>query len=163
MASAGWTAITVGEDFSCGLRGGNAFCWGRNDKGQIGDGTTRDQSSPTAVSGGLSFTQIDAGDRHICGIISNGTAYCWGQNNDGELGDGTTSDRQGPDRSPGRPNVHPRKCGGTAHAGRGPERCGLRMGSRCQWAIGHRNRREQTLPGSGGRAVGGTGTGNGER
>lgn len=92
-----WTAISVGEDFSCALQGGgNASCWGRNDKGQVGDGTTMDRASPTPVSGGLTFIQIDPGDRHVCAVVTARTAYCWGQNNDGELGDGTTGDRQAP-------------------------------------------------------------------
>ncbi|HYO45922.1 MAG TPA: hypothetical protein VEY33_04455, partial [Gemmatimonadota bacterium] len=50
---------------TCGRTGsGAAYCWGDNERGQIGDGSTVDRLTPTAVTGGLSFTGLDAGFRH---------------------------------------------------------------------------------------------------
>jgi len=46
-------------------------------------------TTPVAVSGGLSFTGLTAGDAHTCGLTISGTAYCWGSNGSGQLGRGT--------------------------------------------------------------------------
>jgi len=48
---------------------------------------------PVAVTGGLMFSMLSAGDTHACGITTGGVAYCWGLNDMGQLGDGTTADR----------------------------------------------------------------------
>ena len=77
---------------TCGLTiGGDAYCWGGNVHGKLGDGTTTDRLSPVLVSGGLSFGSLDAGSGHTCGVTTGGDAYCWGRNNNGQLGT-TTSD-----------------------------------------------------------------------
>jgi len=65
---------------------GTAYCWGYNEYGQLGDGTTADRSNPTAVSGGLQFATISAGSFHTCGTTTTGEAYCWGRNESGQLG-----------------------------------------------------------------------------
>ena len=46
-------------------------------------------ADPVAVAGGLPFSQVDAGNRHTCGVTTGGVGYCWGYGGDGELGDGT--------------------------------------------------------------------------
>ena len=85
--------LVIGYDHTCGLvAGGTAYCWGSNLSGELGNGSSSDgESSPTAVSGGLSFTQLAAGNAHTCGITADGTAYCWGANDVGALGDSTTT------------------------------------------------------------------------
>ena len=99
--------ITTGYFYSCGLSAsGAAYCWGRNNFGQLGDGTTVSHSIPTAVAGGLTFKQISASNQgeygtvwdvgHTCGITSTGTAYCWGANALGQLGDGTKTNHSTP-------------------------------------------------------------------
>jgi alpha-tubulin suppressor-like RCC1 family protein len=81
------------REHTCGLaQNGSAYCWGSNDFGQLGDGTTTDTSTPTAVSGGLSFTSLSTHGEFACGLTANGQAYCWGHNDFGQLGDGTTTD-----------------------------------------------------------------------
>jgi alpha-tubulin suppressor-like RCC1 family protein len=85
-----FTAITSGDAHVCALdAGGAAYCWGWNDLGQLGDGTTTDRSSPTPVAGGLRFVKLSAGYASTCGLTSDGTAYCWGFNESGQLGVGT--------------------------------------------------------------------------
>jgi len=77
---------------TCGvIDGGGAYCWGENEKGQVGDGTTRDRLAPKAVAGGLAFLSLDAGFRHTCGRASTGTVYCWGSNGAGQLGNNSNS------------------------------------------------------------------------
>jgi hypothetical protein len=87
-----WAAVATSKwaIFSCGLLSdGRAFCWGDNQAGQLGDGTTTSRTLPTPVAGGLRFRQIAPGMDHTCGITNDGLAYCWGPNPAGELGDGT--------------------------------------------------------------------------
>jgi alpha-tubulin suppressor-like RCC1 family protein len=68
------------------------MCWGRNSRGQLGDGTTTDRNGPVGVTGGLRFVRIYAGSVTSCGISATGEAYCWGDNNEGQLGIGTVSE-----------------------------------------------------------------------
>jgi len=55
-------------------------CWGWNFTGQLGSGDTVSRTSPTPVTGGLTFTAISAGGFHTCGLTLDGAAYCWGSN-----------------------------------------------------------------------------------
>lgn len=77
---------------TCGLTTrGEAYCWGWNAGGQLGDGTNSDRYTPTPVSGGLVFASLSLGRGHTCGVTTDGEAYCWGLNQSGQLGDGTTN------------------------------------------------------------------------
>jgi alpha-tubulin suppressor-like RCC1 family protein len=85
-----FSTLTVGSGHSCGLdTGGAAWCWGANDDGQLGDGTTVQRNAPVRVAGGLTFASLRAGYRHTCGITTGGAAYCWGDNASGQLGTGS--------------------------------------------------------------------------
>jgi alpha-tubulin suppressor-like RCC1 family protein len=89
---------------SCGLAsGGAAFCWGENERGQVGDGSTVDRLTPSAVAGGLTFTSLDLGFRHTCGRASGGTVYCWGSGAAGQLGTNSTSQSAVPAKVLGQP------------------------------------------------------------
>lgn len=81
--------ITAGRWSSCALKlSGQAFCWGWNISGQLGDGTTTDRSEPTAVIGGFMFSQISQGYWHTCAIATDTKVYCWGHGANGRLGTG---------------------------------------------------------------------------
>lgn len=75
---------------------GNPWCGGRNDWGQLGDGTTTDRGTAVQLQGQLIFQSLVVGDAHTCGITLAGTSYCWGRNDAGQLGDGTTTARSVP-------------------------------------------------------------------
>lgn len=85
-----FTALTAGWAQTCALKSsGEAWCWGMNDRGQLGNGTTTGGHAPVPVSGGHSFTAITASMEHACGTRADGSVWCWGVNNYGSLGDGT--------------------------------------------------------------------------
>jgi alpha-tubulin suppressor-like RCC1 family protein len=93
----------VGEFHTCGLTlGKRAYCWGLNDNGQLGDGTTINRLTPVATAGGLLIRQVSAYFNHSCGVTLGNVAYCWGSNENGQLGDGTTINRLTPVRVAGQ-------------------------------------------------------------
>jgi alpha-tubulin suppressor-like RCC1 family protein len=83
--------VTVGVDHSCGITTDNqAWCWGDNQFGQVGDGSAGwKKLKPVRVAGGHQFRQIDAGDYYTCAVTTGDRAYCWGRNEGGQLGIGT--------------------------------------------------------------------------
>ncbi len=90
--------VDAGTIHTCGVSTDNrAYCWGDNEFGLLGDGTTTTRLTPVAVSGGLRFRQVSAGENfHTCGVTTANLAYCWGANFFGMLGDGTTTRRLTP-------------------------------------------------------------------
>jgi alpha-tubulin suppressor-like RCC1 family protein len=91
--ASGVTAVALGDEHTCALTAnGGVKCWGNNDNGQIGDGTTSNRLTPTDVVGLIAgVTWITAGKGFSCAVTTTGHAKCWGTNGFGELGDGTTS------------------------------------------------------------------------
>ena len=99
-----FVAISAGGFHNCGLTAdGSAYCWGRNEDGQLGVGTTTGpefcahpldpfygdgycSNTPVPVAGGLRFAAIGAGFYHTCGLTTDGDIYCWGDNLYGQLG-----------------------------------------------------------------------------
>jgi alpha-tubulin suppressor-like RCC1 family protein len=92
-----FATISAGWNHTCGVTtGGAGYCWGANQDGRLGDGTTVSTNGPVPVGGGLTFATISAGSTYSCGATTDGTAYCWGSNAHGELGDGTTTQQPAP-------------------------------------------------------------------
>lgn len=90
---AGPKAVAAGANHSCALfANGTVRCWGRNNFGQLGDGTTADRNTPVEVSvaGAVlaNVIAITAGDEHTCALLANGTMQCWGRRDDFRLGRG---------------------------------------------------------------------------
>jgi alpha-tubulin suppressor-like RCC1 family protein len=88
-------AIVVSSSFSasdwCAVTaGGDVECWGNNESGELGDGTTNGSTTPVKVKGieqAAAFVSVGVGS--ACALTTNGSVYCWGYGVDGELGNGT--------------------------------------------------------------------------
>jgi len=117
-------AIVAGYAYTCGLTtGGGVKCWGQNDYGQLGDGTTTQRLAPVNVSGLASgVSAIAAGRGHTCALTAGGGVKCWGFNGNGQLGDGTTTNRTTP------VNVSGLASGVSAIAGGWQHTCALTAG-----------------------------------
>ncbi|WP_238548845.1 RCC1 domain-containing protein [Bifidobacterium actinocoloniiforme] len=92
QVSAGYThSLAIGTD-------GNAYSWGDNQHGQLGDGTTANRNLPVRVHApnGARFTSVSAGNGFSLAISSDGRLYSWGSNSNGQLGDGAATDRATP-------------------------------------------------------------------
>ena len=75
----------------------NAWSWGNNTNGRLGDNTTVGKSSPVSVvSSFTDWVQVNSGSYHSLGLRVNGTAWAWGRNMFAELGDGTYDGRSSP-------------------------------------------------------------------
>jgi hypothetical protein len=92
--------VSAGRTHTCGLAtDGRAYCWGSNNRGQLGNGTQTQRLRPVAVSTGtVRFVQISAGGSHTCAVTAENRPYCWGANFAGQLGDGTFTARLTPVR-----------------------------------------------------------------
>lgn len=75
---------------------GEVWSWGRNQFGQLGDGTQSNRSSPVLVTGGHLFVDIAVGATYSVAVKSDGTAWTWGLNSSGQLADNTTLNRSSP-------------------------------------------------------------------
>ncbi len=121
--SGGWSfvALTAGVYHTCGLTSlGAAYCWGDNETSQLGNGSTgfSTDTTPVAVSGGLTFSALAAGSWHTFGLAGSGAAYCWGSNYGGQLGTGSATDSSIPVAVSGGLTF-------SAVAARGDHTCGL--------------------------------------
>jgi alpha-tubulin suppressor-like RCC1 family protein len=99
--------LATGAEHTCALLSpGVLKCWGRNESGQLGLGTTASMSTPptTGVNlGGTLSLQVAAGAWHTCAVPGSGEPRCWGRNTHGQLGLGNTynlGDDESPSSSP---------------------------------------------------------------
>ena len=83
-------SLAVGSD-------GNAYAWGNNSCGQLGDGTRTNRTTPVmvkkpeGVSADFTYVQVSAGWLYSLAVGSDGYAYAWGANSNGQLGNNSSS------------------------------------------------------------------------
>jgi len=87
-----WKGVSGGYTHTCGATtGGDAYCWGNDGSGQLGDDATLAQKpTPALVAGTLTWASVSAGYQHTCGVTTANVGYCWGADNQGQLGNDAT-------------------------------------------------------------------------
>jgi alpha-tubulin suppressor-like RCC1 family protein len=102
------TSISVGRFYSCAIKNQEAYCWGENTKGSLGDGTTTSTLTPVAVqglTGNITKIETNYGCNSSCAnttcVIIDGGVKCWGNNDSFQFGDGSTTDSLTPVSSTG--------------------------------------------------------------
>ena len=94
--------LAIGEEHACAIASdNNAYCWGANYSGQLGNNSTTNSTTPVAVVktgalNGLTLKSIYSQNDHTCVIASDDNAYCWGSNSNGELGDNSSTESRVP-------------------------------------------------------------------
>ncbi len=91
-----YSSVSTGTYTSCGILREQVYCWGYNNVGQIGDGTTTNRNIPTLVSSLSGVKAVSVGDQHTCALLKTGSMYCWGYNSNGQLGNNTTTNSSTP-------------------------------------------------------------------
>ena len=87
-----WASIAAGEAHTVALKSnGTLWAWGKNDKGQLGDGTGANKSAPVQIGTSNNWASVAAGAFHSMALKSNGTLWAWGWDGYGQLGTGTGS------------------------------------------------------------------------
>lgn len=96
-ASTNPRAIGFADGFGCVLVGDAVKCWGRNDKGQLGNGSLPEMlvSEINYVATGVvglssGVRAVSVGSEHACALTTAGGVLCWGSNHFWQLGGGTT-------------------------------------------------------------------------
>jgi alpha-tubulin suppressor-like RCC1 family protein len=92
--------MALGDTDTCVLlTSGGVDCWGKNDAGQLGDGTTVDSLIPRPVKWITTATAMAFAEGHGCAVLASGAVQCWGAG--GQLGNGTATDSTRPVRVTG--------------------------------------------------------------
>jgi alpha-tubulin suppressor-like RCC1 family protein len=85
-----FTRLSAGANHTCGIAvDARVYCWGSNERGQLGEPSVPQGDAPTLIASGAQFVDVAAGDEHTCAVRSDNVALCWGANSYGQLGVGS--------------------------------------------------------------------------
>ena len=87
-ALSGISEVSAGFKHSCARSSSNVFCWGKNDNGELGNGTTNQSSTAVEVVNLSDPTQLTTSAEYSCAMRAAGGLVCWGSNDDGNFGTG---------------------------------------------------------------------------
>lgn len=91
------TAVGVGSYHACAIiSGGDVYCWGNNDAGQVGATSVTKTASPIQVANLPKVKELHVGSNTTCALTGSNEIYCWGFNNQGQLGSGSTNNSATP-------------------------------------------------------------------
>ncbi|MCL6591934.1 MAG: putative Ig domain-containing protein [Firmicutes bacterium] len=94
--------IACGQNHSLALKSdGSIWTWGKNNYGQLGEGSTNNRNIPIQVAGLSGIIAVSGGAGHSLALKSDGSVWAWGDNYYGQLGDGTTNSQSSPIQVPG--------------------------------------------------------------
>lgn len=92
-----FASVSAGSNHTCAVSTAwMLYCWGGNERGQLGTGLAQDTALPLLVRGELRFQSVSSNKssgyfRHTCALTRDGIGYCWGDGAAGQLGTGTAS------------------------------------------------------------------------
>lgn len=90
-------SVKAGNEYIAVLKeDGSVWTWGRNNYGQLGNGTFTNTTTPQQVASISGIKEIAAGDTHMLARTTSGNVYAWGRNYRGCLGNGTSSNSNVP-------------------------------------------------------------------
>ncbi len=93
----GIAQIYAGYNHNVAIDGnGNAWAWGSNDLGELGDGTNVSQCTPIRIAALSGAKDVALGSSYTIALYGDGTVKAWGENYGGWLGDGTTTQKISP-------------------------------------------------------------------
>ena len=93
-------SISAGDSHACAVMSGGqeVYCWGKNDKGQLGvtamgyrNTASRVPFGSNVLSGGKTIKNVYAGGEFTCIVLNTGEIYCWGDNSNGQMGSGVAT------------------------------------------------------------------------
>lgn len=100
------TSIASGADYCAALtQHGTVWTWGKNDHGQLGDGTDVSRPTPGIVDGLPTIVALEPFDQSCFALAADGSVWAWGRNDGGQLGDGSSQGRLQPVILPGLSDV----------------------------------------------------------
>ena len=109
VIASGVQSVSAGNLHTCAIMDtsetttGVLKCWGKNNRGQLGDNSTTEKHTPTGLQNASNTAtlnngvqSVSAGGFHTCAIDSSGALKCWGNNGNGRLGDNSMTRRLTP-------------------------------------------------------------------